>query len=130
MKSNVQQVKRPAPRAKSGAIPAKEPSSDPNSTADGLRLSIARLEHVRLTQVSREQRIQISRLRTEVLRLEEDNRRLKPSQIEPLAVLNEPDAQLLLALQMSALDNDGADPESLQLAMALQNSGTSSLDSC
>jgi len=62
-------------------------------------------------------------MRTHVERLQQENSRLQRRSEGTSEVLGEPDAQLLIALQLSALDNDRVDPESLQLAMALHNSG-------
>ena len=62
-------------------------------------------------------------MRVHVERLQEENARLLRRNEGGLVVLDEPDAQLLIALQLSAMDNDRMDPESLQLAMALRNSG-------
>lgn len=65
-------------------------------------------------------------MKSQLHRLQEENTALVRGNTMRFEVMEEPDAQLLIALQMSALDNDRLDPESIQLAMALQNSSIQS----
>lgn len=117
----------PALRPKAPVLPRAKPAvarpEDPSVQQEELRRRIATLESVGFRQVSRQQQSQITRMRTHVARLQQENSRLQRRNEGNSEVLGEPDAQLLIALQLSALDNDRVDPESLQLAMALHNSG-------